>query len=428
MTNVINIKEEKNRLSLVGTYTPVVAGNSNYYLSFSFSEEWQKCNRKTAIFVVEGKKIAVEFEGVECKVPVLPNAPCFFVALVSADNETEQLATTSLRLRLESTFAHEEMGELNPLKGYLAGVIGAINKIENGDLSVKSAERAFNVSNENMLLNGNFQVNQRGQVSYELEGNNYTFDRWQGFSGLVVSKTDKGIFIDNLKGLSNGCFQQKLENKFSDFAGKLITISAKVNGEMVKATAQIPSSKPSVETHFISKSLGILNAGTSETYLRFTMFANGTLSFNFYIPTCSSFELEWAKLEIGEYPTTFVPRVYAEEFALCQRYYRVYKQIDKTLYCPIGILQAGNTGVAYGLLNLGISMRTPPSLAYSKMEDLQFSAGTQVGSHFKTFGTYTYSNPTNTFVVFLTGTFVAGQMYLLSVINGGKIELDAEIY
>lgn len=376
MINVINIKEEKNRLSLVDTYTPVVAGNSTYYLSFTFSEEWQKCNKKTAIFMVEGKKIVVEFEGTDCKVPVLPNISCFYVALVSAENENEQLSTTGIRIRVEPTFAHEEIGELDPLKGYLANIMGAMNKIENGDLSVKMAERALNVSNHNLLINGNFQVNQRGLDTYSLSGNNYTFDRWLGFNGLVVSKTDNGVMIDNSVGLSNGMFQQKLENKFSEFAGKMVTISAKVNGSLVFAAAQIPTSKPAVQTDFISKSLGILGAGTSETYLRFTLLASGVLSFNFYIPTCSSFELEWAKLEIGAYPTTFVPRVYAEELALCKRYY--YKHKASQNYGNMAILFSSWTAANfYGFLSLHTELRTYPTVLLSGSLRIAFNNKTE---------------------------------------------------
>ena len=69
MAKIINIIEKDNKLNFEIDHEPIVCGNTNYILHFNFSEEWSKCNQKTAIFVANGESIKILFEGNECKVP-----------------------------------------------------------------------------------------------------------------------------------------------------------------------------------------------------------------------------------------------------------------------------------------------------------------------------------------------------------------------
>jgi hypothetical protein len=61
--NMIQITEQENRLYFDGNYTPVVCGNSNYFIKFDFSPEWARCYHKTAVFVVGDRKKQMKFEG-----------------------------------------------------------------------------------------------------------------------------------------------------------------------------------------------------------------------------------------------------------------------------------------------------------------------------------------------------------------------------
>jgi len=146
-----------------------------YSLKFDFSEIWQKCVTKTAIFVVEGRRQMVEFEGDVCKVPVMPNAPFVFVSLISGEGENQQV-TTSLKIRLEPTSNAGDFSEFDQLKNYLSKFHGAINSLKNGDMVAKFSEQALNVINKNILINGDFKINQRNLSEYINSG--YTVDRW----------------------------------------------------------------------------------------------------------------------------------------------------------------------------------------------------------------------------------------------------------
>lgn len=384
MANIINITERGNRLDITDTYTPIVCGNSNYELHFDFSDEWSECNKKTAVFFVNGKKTAVEFEGDAVEVPILPNAPFVYVALITSNSSNEQLASTQLRLRLESTPLLDETKEFNPLQHYLASLLGTINNIESGNLTVKKSEIAENVVNANFLINGDFRVNQRGESVYNLTGTKYTVDRWLGFSGLEVSVVSNGgVIVENTNSSGGGWFQQKFEENFEVFKDKTITISAKVGGKLYSGTATIPESEPAVQTNIIDVLL------EDNNHLRLTYLTNGQIVFNFYVNAGTTLEIEYAKLEFATSATDFEPRPYAEELAKCQRYYEkidisnvgnkyqifAYARTSYTLYTP--------------QISLAVAKRIPPTITlYSsstdaenylynstQQKDVQFSVG-----------------------------------------------------
>lgn len=102
MANVIHLREQENRLNFDSTYTPVVCGNSNYYVIIDFSEEWSKCHNKVAVFVVGDRKKQMRFEGKMLRLPAFPNAPYFEMLVYARDND-ELYSTTAIKIRLEPT-------------------------------------------------------------------------------------------------------------------------------------------------------------------------------------------------------------------------------------------------------------------------------------------------------------------------------------
>ena len=65
----------------------------------------------------------------------------------------------------------------------------------------------------NLLINGDFQINQRGQESYEVNNNNiYTFDVWRIIASNTttkVSRLDNGVKFENL-GTGDSVFSQRM--------------------------------------------------------------------------------------------------------------------------------------------------------------------------------------------------------------------------
>lgn len=424
MANIINITERGNRLDITDTYTPIVCGNSNYELVFDFSDEWKECNNKTAVFFVNGKKTMVDFTGNVVTVPILPNAPYVHVALTTSNSANAQLSTTSLRLRLESTPLLDEMKEFDPLKNYLTSLLGTINSLESGDISVSSAKFAENVSNPNLLINGNFAVNQRGSTTYSCTGNTYTVDRWMGFSGLSVTKTDGGVTLSNTSS-SGGWFQQKLENDYLEFAGKAVTISAEVNGNFYSVSGVIPETEPSSQIDLIRTDIGD-NGGANKDALRLT-YLNGRLVFNFYLYANSIINLSYAKLEYGETATKFTPRLYAEELALCQRYYQ--KITGSSTYQALGTGFATTSTRGDVFVPTPVVLRTRPTLTVEGSFRVYFGGTSTTNNNFTisndgytTNGIYISCNLTST-------SYTAGSALLLRIEeSGASISADAEIY
>lgn len=157
-------------------------------------------------------------------------------------------------------------------------------------------------SNPNLLINGGFTVWQRGESFTVGTSRIYTADRWYcvklagGAESATVSRTEDGMLVSGatvsiaymLEPQDVALLQGKqltlsIGVKNSDGSMKYITRPAEVTGAMV--------------------SLGGFTAGQT---------------------VC------WAKLEMGEEATPFVPKSYGEELLACMRYY----QNTGTVFCP----------------------------------------------------------------------------------------------
>lgn len=171
----------------------------------------------------------------------------------------------------------------------------------------------FKGSNPNLLINGDFRVNQRGLPSYTSAG--YTVDRWLKGTGLQLDLLEKGVKVTN-NSSSNYSFEQDyLYEEISNLLGKTLTFSVmETNGTLNINTFTMPNEYPSTAGHLanvVSTSFGSIYIYASGTKVQFTI----------RMTAGSTAELKYAKLEIGSVATAFSPRPYAEELALCQRYY-----------------------------------------------------------------------------------------------------------
>ena len=180
------------------------------------------------------------------------------------------------------------------------------------------------VSNNNLLINGDFQVNQRGQDTYTKpasSGTFYTFDRWRVYSqasyNSTISKFGNGIRIVNDASGMN--FFQLVEMDWAQLLGKKVTMSAKINGEISSVTAQLPSIMPTEQnTNFKTMQ-------KNGYALRIEIRVSNNISYLCAGLYCgaSTLDIEYIKLEFGDKATPFVSRNYAEELSLCQRYFQV---------------------------------------------------------------------------------------------------------
>lgn len=161
--------------------------------------------------------------------------------------------------------------------------------------------------NNNLLINSNFAnpVNQRGVTVNTWDKAKYGYDRWVLSTDGVLVTLNGGIT------LNSGAVFQRVEFP-EKHLGKTYTLSANIDGEIYQTTFTVPSTFPAE----------YINLGKISTKKGGYIMANiGPTDFQGANIHLSNETLYWVKLEEGKIATPYVPRLYAEELALCQRYY-----------------------------------------------------------------------------------------------------------
>ncbi|MCH5207662.1 MAG: hypothetical protein J1F04_02160 [Oscillospiraceae bacterium] len=183
--------------------------------------------------------------------------------------------------------------------------ISKSEKILENSANASSAVTA--VSGENLLINSDFSINQRGQTEYT--GRTYTVDHWFKNRAGTVTVDDGKIKLD-----SEAVIRQ-LINKSESFDNQLMTISMKVNGVVRSSSFVFEKDNSS-----------------------FIMYLDSEIRASRYINECGSWivlttfvenvEIEWIKLELGNTATPYSPPEPATELMKCQRYYQIYSTPD----------------------------------------------------------------------------------------------------
>lgn len=257
-------------------------------------------------------------------------------------------------------------GEITPesitlINNKVDNFINEVNeKIEQADIDkiVELENKMGEFSNPSILINGDFRkpINQRTFSKRTYTGNNweYGIDRW--VIGILDSSGQSECVLNDgyisLKSKANdGCINiyQILENPLL-YYGKTLTGSFKYR--IIKGQ---PNHFNVSAYNNLIKNGAFFNSNTSENKLiadgewhvyTFTYTVSGQkLEDNFTSlligigslvknvsdedytwvkPTVDTqIDIEWVKLELGSIATSFTPRLYAEELALCQRYYEI---------------------------------------------------------------------------------------------------------
>lgn len=192
-------------------------------------------------------------------------------------------------------------------------------RTDQGDLQIdyNALANLPTISNPNLLINSDFRnpINQRGKTIYEGQTTKiYTVDKWC----LNTSSVDRMVkildgylnFINNSS--TFGYFIQHFENKLpKDYY--TITVNVKAISGSVWVGNVLGKSSQSVEWGNV-KSFK-LSSGINT----FTFFGE-LMGLYFLADPSSAVDLYWVKLEQGVVSTSFVPRLYADELALCRRY------------------------------------------------------------------------------------------------------------
>lgn len=468
MANIINIVEKGNRLDFESLYSPIVCGNSNYYLHFKFSPEWESCNQKTAVFVVDGETIKVLFEGDVCKIPLLPSSSYMKFALFSSDANGEQLTTTFLKVSMEHSAADVDFSESEHYQNYIADITGTINSFQNGSLVVKNATNAENateathainsdyatvagscesqvdltsnqeisgvknfvgglqsygrkvavvdnISNQNLIINGDFRINQRGKTTYT-ENNKYTADRWQLVGGSLTINSDGSV---THQALATGQGIRQYIDHPELLSGLKITFSAKTENGLDAGMR--------VFVNNVEQGNAVSNSAGDEYLGVIVTFDELEETDKVYLELYSrhdnkSIKWVWAKAETGDYMPGFHPRTYAEELSLCQRYYAKYGYANEYEALGIGQFNTNNTIFSSGLYP--IEMRVKPTMKLTGELNVRSGNNYLKASKIENFG----SKKSYQFSITTTGSQTAGMACDLFLAQNSFLEYDAEIY
>lgn len=240
--------------------------------------------------------------------------------MVSAVNEVND--------KLEST--NVSIGDLNSLSTTnKSDMVGAINEVNN---SIKHIDTSYN---SNLLINGDFKIWQRGTSFYlSSDVKKYFADRWYCISNnaslLTIQKDVQDIdsfkrecikisIFGNTPNNSGFTLRQHLESQPNSLENKL-TLSYMikgVKGAIISTSISNIGNQKDTLTGDWQKIVAVIDIPTPPTSFFVDIFKNDNslLDGDYYITN--------VKLEIGGKATPFEPRLYAEELALCQRYYEL---------------------------------------------------------------------------------------------------------
>ena len=201
-------------------------------------------------------------------------------------------------------------------------------------------EISYNVENRpvnnNILINSNFAnpVNQRGQDSIDIGVRNYFIDRWTKDKNIQTTKCDGYIELARGSETDYVGFIQYIEEPM---LGKTITFSVKLyDSDVINSiTWNVPSawsSEAYLESEYINNVKLVLKI--DEIYKEL-----GLVCAMIFVNINSTIKLEWAKLELGEVATPYVPLSYEEELQSCQRYYQqVYVNDNPSQYAENSLI------------------------------------------------------------------------------------------
>lgn len=283
---------------------------------------------------------------------------------------------------------------------------------------VASKDVYNNVSNPNLIINGDFKVNQRGEFSYSNEDGliKYTVDRFKinTTHTTMVSQMSNGVSIyveATNQYTEQRVFEYDFENKDTEnLLGKTVTFSMDI-----KALAGTCKFRVYMDSTIVTTT-NITSAG--KFVFKFTVPISGT-SLKLAIlndPVELAILVGYMKLELGSMATANIPRPYAEELALCQRYYQ-------KLYLQGSALFPNSTSTAYPCIKTIQTMRNSMTIKVVQNGTVR-GQGASKDVTSLTYHAY-FDNMVRLFLKRTEADLVANQIY---VFGTGEIEVDAEIY
>ena len=308
--------------------------------------------------------------------------------------------------------------------------------------------------NSNLIINGGFDVAQRGTTVSGIGSAKYTLDRWKATSSgadSTVTQVSGATYPKALRltgaGSTSGTYlQQRVESANSrHLAGQTATFSVYLRASTAK-TVEFSIGYASGGTDTFSGTTGIASANfsvtTTDTKFTWTgsipSAATTGIQVELKISSQGSawYEASNAKLETGSVATDFEHRSYGEELALCQRYYQKLTG-SYAAYGQIANMNYNSASQAQTSLVYRTEMRAAPSLSYTSTSSNNSSSAYAIANGSSNSGAVDYIdtlllyNPNTISTLLYTGNSAggtareAGNLYVNSTIT--ELALVAEL-
>ena len=251
----------------------------------------------------------------------------------------------------------------------------------------REQQNLIGVGRRNLIINGDFQISQRGDYSSatSITNGNYYLDRFKlGVSGVTATvEHDEVVLPNNVKTMSMKVAATSSDTTDGYIVGRhviedfrvlsqqVVTASMWVRTNLQKFGFRHDSTTnfgdyvtPDGEWHYhtatyqmptITAAGGLINQ-TTLAFINYTGSAGSGLSSGDY------FEVAQVQLELGKVATPFEHRSYGEELALCQRYYQ--RSNDDLTSIPSQITFSGNVTsgqIYYAQHQFVVPMRASPT-------------------------------------------------------------------
>lgn len=256
--------------------------------------------------------------------------------------------------------------------------------------TVQGGRSLLSVGRKNLIINGSFLISQRGNYTSatSTSSNAYYLDRWYNNGG-----TSNTLVQHNLNQIVNGynvstmryftasgtnpelSMGQQIENiNWNHLKGKEITLSAWVKTNNPRVGLRIFTG---------SQNYGPRHSGSGSWEYLTWVFTIPTSATSLY-PLIDSYtgvwnnlandyiEITMVQVEEGKNATEFEHRSYAEELALCQRYYLQFgygSNVNRLIWT--GDVTTGNT--YYLPIQFPVEMRSEPAVAIQNYSNSGFS-------------------------------------------------------
>ena len=258
-------------------------------------------------------------------------------------------------------------------------------------LRADTPQEQFNLigaGRKNLLINGDFQVSQRGDYTTASNATNaYFLDRWKvDLNGTATVQHTTGHDISGAPAICKAIklvqtvtgnnylgLRQKIEHP-EQYIGRTVTYSAWMRSNTPNARIEFyipgstthtyigPNHSGSGEWEYLSFTTTIKSSGATTTAWFVDVFIDSGAYGNTTITAGEYVETTMLQMEIGKVATPFEHRSYGEELALCKRYYQQY---GFEAGAPFRIVGSGNGG-SYMLTGFQYEqqMRAAPSINY----------------------------------------------------------------